>query len=208
MTARGLLLFALLGCGDDSGGGTADGPPGGADGPGAADGAGADGSGADGPGAADAGAFTLTSTVITPGALFPDDYTCDGIDMSPALTWSGGPSETQSYAVVLRDLDFMSGFIHWVIWDIPAGTTALPEDVDKTANPGDPAGAKQCRSFDGATFGYLGPCSPSSVNTYEFTVYALDVAELPNVTTNSTRAAVVAEILMHDVASTTLAGEH
>jgi Raf kinase inhibitor-like YbhB/YbcL family protein len=198
---RVALVLLLVACGDDDGGS--------ADGPAAADGAGsADGApGADGA-PADAAAFALTSTAFTEGEMLQDVYTCDDSDLSPPLAWTAGPSGTQSYAIVLRDLDYMSGFVHWVIWDIPAATSSLPQAVENEPNPAVPAGAKQCESYDGSTFGYRGPCSPSTVNTYQFTVYAMDVATLPGVTTASARADVVTAILEHDLASATLSGEH
>lgn len=156
----------------------------------------------------DAGPFSLTSTAIAEGSMIPDQYTCVGTNLSPPLAWANAPAGTQSFAIVFRDLDFMSGFIHWVIWDIPPGTAGLPEDVENQPNPSEVAGAKQCRSYDGSTYGYLGPCSGGSINTYEFTLYALDVTTLPNVTTDSSRASVTSEILLHVIDSTTLSGEH
>jgi hypothetical protein len=202
-----VLCVLLYGCGDDDGS-SADGPSGG-DGPGVADGPPAGDTGvADSPVTADAGPFGLTSSAISEGEMFPDEHTCDDADTSPPLAWTGAPSGTQSFAIVLRDLDYMSGFVHWVIWDIPASTTSLPEDVENVYAPATPAGAHQCRSYDGTTYGYRGPCSPSTVNTYEFTLYALDVATVPGLDMNSSRAEAVTAILEHDIASTTLSGEH
>lgn len=149
-------------------------------------------------------AFALTSTGITEGMAIPGKYACTtGGDGSPDLSWTAGPPLTLSYAVVLTDKT--NNLLHWVIWDIPGGTTSLPAGVENKANPAIPAGSKQAKSFDNKTFGYRGPCPPSK-HTYEFAVFALDVATLPNVTTASTRAEVDAEILKHDLASTTLTG--
>ena len=150
-------------------------------------------------------AFTLTSTGFTEGMAIPVKYACKGANVSPDLTWTMGPPGTQSYAMVLTDKS--NNLIHWVIWDIPSATLSLPEGVQNVANPAAPAGAKQVRSYDNTTFGYLGPC-PQNTHTYEFAVFALDVATLPNVTTNSTRNAVKAEILNHDLASATLTGTY
>jgi len=148
-------------------------------------------------------AFTLTSTGFTEGMAIPAKYTCKGMNVSPDLTWTAGPAGTQSYAVVLTDKS--NNLIHWVIWDIPAASLSLPEGVMNVANPATPAGAKQVKSYDNQTFGYLGPCPPN-LHTYEFAVFALDVATLPNVTTGSTRTAVKAEIVKHNPASATLTG--
>lgn len=150
-------------------------------------------------------AFALTSTGFTEGMPIPPKYACAGANGSPDLTWTPGPTGTLSYAVVLTDKS--NNLLHWVIWDIPGATTSLPASVENKANPADPAGSKQVKSYDNKTFGYLGPCPPN-MHTYEFAVFALDVATLPNVTTASTRAQVDAEILKHDLATTTLTGTY
>lgn len=149
--------------------------------------------------------FALTSTGFTEGAAIPPQYTCDQKKGSPDLAWTPGPTGTLSYAVVLTDKS--NNLLHWVIWDIPGATTGLPAAVENKADPASPAGSKQVKSYDNKTFGYLGPCPPNE-HTYEFAVFALDVATLPNVTTASTRAQVKAEILDHDLATTTLTGTY
>jgi Raf kinase inhibitor-like YbhB/YbcL family protein len=88
----------------------------------------------------------------------------------PALTWTPGPAGTKSYAITFIDTflapEDMLGY-HWVIWNIPANVTSLPEEFTDAAS----IGAKQNRE-------YLGPCpnypSGSAEHTYEFTIYALD----------------------------------
>jgi Raf kinase inhibitor-like YbhB/YbcL family protein len=150
-------------------------------------------------------AFALTSTGFTEGMVIPAKYACAGADGSPDLSWTAGPAGTLSYAVVLTDKS--NNLLHWVIWDIPGATTSLPAGVEKKANPAVPAGSKQAKSFDNQTFGYRGPC-PQNTHTYEFAVFALDVATLPGVTTASTRAEVNTEILKHDLTKTTLTGTY
>ncbi|MFT3767430.1 MAG: YbhB/YbcL family Raf kinase inhibitor-like protein [Minicystis sp.] len=149
--------------------------------------------------------FALTSTGYTEGSAIPAKYTCAGANASPDLKWTTGPAAAKSYAVVLTDKTI--NLVHWVIWDIPGATHALPEGVQKVANPPAPAGAKQVKSYDNSTFGYLGPCPPNQ-HTYELAVFALDVATLPSVTTASTRKDVVTEIQSHDLASATLTGTY
>ena len=39
-----------------------------------------------------------------------------GENVSPMLEWSGGPTDTESFAVVLYDTTY--NMLHWVIWDI------------------------------------------------------------------------------------------
>lgn len=141
--------------------------------------------------------------------MIPDQYACNngpGKNTSPDLSWTAGPAGTLSYAVVLTDKT-PSDYLHWVIWDIPAGTIALPASVENKANPAVPAGSKQVKSYDGQTYGYLGPC-PGETHTYEFAVFALDVATVPNITTASTLAQAKKQILNHDLASATLTGTY
>jgi Raf kinase inhibitor-like YbhB/YbcL family protein len=107
--------------------------------------------------------------------------------------------------VILTDQS--NSLLHWVIWDIPSNATGLPEGVEKVAQPSMPAGAKQAKSYDGATYGYLGPCPPST-HTYQFVVHALDVATLPGVTVASTRAEVATVVAAHDLGTAALSGTY
>jgi Raf kinase inhibitor-like YbhB/YbcL family protein len=105
----------------------------------------------------------------------PTEITRSGAGTSPELRWTGAPSGTKSFAVVLQDLSGNS--THWTIWNIPSTATGLPANVERTtAMPASPAGAQQCgKGTDAATkFGYIGP--GAACNVYEFTVYALSVS--------------------------------
>ena len=149
------------------------------------------------------GPLTLTSAVLAEGAMFPRDYTCNGANRSPPLTWINAPVGTQSLAMVLTDTS--NNLIHWVIYDIPATRGALPEDVDKVYLPPDVPGAKQTRSYNQQVTGYLGPCPPA-IHTYRFTLYAVGVASLPGATETSTRPQVEALIQANDLGMATLTG--
>ena len=147
---------------------------------GAAGSAGAAGTG----GAAGGGAFTLTSPALDnmPGCsedmadacdVFPNESISymQNANESPELAWTGAPAGAMSFAMVLQDLS--NGLAHWVLWNIPASTTMLPANVDKSdATPPVPAGSQQCNLGSGD--GYFGP--GSACNVYEFVVYALAVA--------------------------------
>jgi Raf kinase inhibitor-like YbhB/YbcL family protein len=106
-----------------------------------------------------------------------------------------------SYALVFLDTNIT--FNHWVVWDIPPSTLMLPEALPTTAMLTMPAGAKQA---SGQGTGYLGPCPSGMTHTYKFTIYALDVATLPGVTTSSSTMNIAAAIEMHDIASASLSG--
>ncbi len=200
MRHLGLVLLVLaVGCGGKDGGTPDPDGPGGSDGPG-----GGDGPAADGP----AGAFALTSPAFTEGTAIPQEITCDGNDTSPQLDWTGVPAGTMSFAVVLTDTTIVNGFLHSVIYDIPANLIGLPADVEKVFDPTDVTGAHQTRNFRGGTnFGYAGPC-PQNTHTYEFKLYALDVATLPGATVNTSMAQAKAAIEMHDIEATTLSGAY
>ena len=118
-------------------------------------------------------ALDIESAAFNDGDIMDPKYTCKGDDMSPQLSWSDIPDGTQSLALVCDDPDapFMT-WVHWVVYDIPATVTGLPEAVaaDETlAN-----GAKQGRN-DFRKIGYGGPCPPpGGPHRYYFKLYALD----------------------------------
>lgn len=114
--------------------------------------------------------FTLTSSVFQPDGQIPVRYTCDGEDLSPPLAWQGAPASTQSFALILDDPDAPGGtFTHWVLFDLPSGTTELAEDASSDAALAAHQGKTSWRKA-----GYGGPCPPSGTHHYVFTLYALD----------------------------------
>ena len=116
--------------------------------------------------------FTLKSSAFSEGSTIPKQYTCDGADVSPALTWAGAPAGTQSFALIADDPDAPVGtWTHWIIWDIPP-RGSLPEGVAKTETLND--GARQGKN-DFKRIGYGGPCPPpGKPHRYFFKLYALD----------------------------------
>src|SRR5207247_8468916 len=74
----------------------------------------------------------LTSSAFSAGGTIPKKHTCDGADVSPPLAWSDAPSAAQSFALIADDPDApVSTWVHWVLFDIPGKTRALPEGVAK-----------------------------------------------------------------------------
>jgi Raf kinase inhibitor-like YbhB/YbcL family protein len=113
----------------------------------------------------------LTST-FEPGELIPVRHTCDGEDVSPPLRWSEPPADTRSFALIVDDPDAPGGtFVHWLLYDVPAGSRALPEGVEgRDLAEG---GTQGLNGFD--RVGYGGPCPPGGPpHRYVFTLYALD----------------------------------
>lgn len=114
----------------------------------------------------------LTSPAFADGGLIPRRYTCDGDDASPPLAWSGVPATTVSLALIADDPDAPRGtWVHWVLYNLPATTTSLPEALPTDERL--PNGALQGRN-DFRRTGYGGPCPPSGTHRYFFKLYALD----------------------------------
>jgi Raf kinase inhibitor-like YbhB/YbcL family protein len=62
----------------------------------------------------------LTTSAFEAGADIPRQFTCDGADISPALTWSAPPDGTRSFALIVDDPDAPGGtWVHWVLYDLP-----------------------------------------------------------------------------------------
>jgi len=102
-------------------------------------------------------------------------YGCTGENIRPTLRWSDAPARTRSFAVTVFDPDAPtgSGWWHWAVIDLPAGTRTLSADAAL------PAGARALRNDYGQT-SWGGPCPPAGdpPHHYVFTVYALDVTHL------------------------------
>lgn len=156
-------------------------------------------------------AFALSSTAFADGGLIPKVHDCassgDGDpekkDESPPLAWSGAPEQAKSYAIVMHDLD--NGIIHWVIYDIPASTAELPQNVDHAYQPAVPAGARQAYYRGSANFfGYQGPCTTN--HTYEWAVHALNKESLTELDANSSTQAAETAIDAATIATASLRG--
>ena len=121
-------------------------------------------------------AFALTSPAFTEGSAIPVKYSCDGADVSPPLAWSDAPPGTVSFALIADDPDAPAGtWVHWVLYNLPATITELPENVAKVETL-DLGGARQGRN-DFHRPGYGGPCPPPGpAHRYFFKLYALDTA--------------------------------
>jgi phosphatidylethanolamine-binding protein (PEBP) family uncharacterized protein len=158
---------------------------------------GAGGHGGSGGGTGGGGPFKLTSSEHTEGAVFAEALTCAGVGRSPALAWTAGPAGTKSYALTFLDETLTAtgnanGY-HYVIWDIPASTLALPPNLPSGASLTAPVVAKQlspANGFDKLPINtYFGPCPNAIGNTnntdkYAFTLYALPVEQLTGTLTS------------------------
>ncbi len=152
--------------------------------------------------------FTISSPAFEPGGPIPARYTCDGADLSPALSWSGVPAGTRSLALVVYDPDAPDPqaprmtWIHWVLYDLPPESGGLPEAVAPDALP---AGTREGLN-DWRRTGYGGPCPPIGRHRYFFKLYALD-AVLPDLH-HPTRAALEQAMRGHVLGAAELIGTY
>ena len=155
--------------------------------------------------------LTLTSSAFAANQPIPAKYTGEGLDVSPALKWEGAPAGTKSFALICDDPDALGVagrvWVHWVLFDLSAKTTALPENVAKTETVEALGGAKQGLT-DFGRVGYGGPMPPRGhgVHHYHFKLYALDV-EL-NLPAKAGKAPVEEAIRGHILAQTELIGTY
>jgi len=148
--------------------------------------------------------FLLKSTSFENGGRIPRLYTCDGKDVSPALFWTGVPERTAALALIVNDPDAPRGdWVHWVLFDMPAKRRDLPEyvAVGDTIRGGGTHGLN-----DFGNLGWGGPCPPSGMHQYIFTLYALD-APL-NLRARATRDDVVGAMRGHLLAQARLIGKY
>ena len=110
--------------------------------------------------------FQLTSPAFEANADIPKEYTCDGRDINPPLTFKNVPGNAKSLALTVSDPDAPRGtWSHWVIYNIPPNITGIVENT----NPG----TEGLSDFGKYTYG--GPCPPDKrPHHYIFRLYALD----------------------------------
>jgi Raf kinase inhibitor-like YbhB/YbcL family protein len=157
-------------------------------------------------GASADGLFTLSSPAFKDGDLLastfafrgaaPDGGDCGGQGLSPPLTWTNPPPRTQSFALVIYDIDGRegAGVVHWVAYDIAPSklSVALGEGVTgatRLTNGTNTHGTAEFRGF----------CPPQgeAPHHYVMTVFALDLAPIlaPGMTRDELLAAVNQHVL-------------
>jgi Raf kinase inhibitor-like YbhB/YbcL family protein len=123
--------------------------------------------------------IVVESPTLKADQPMPREYSADGRNVSPPLSWSNVPAATKAFAVVLEDPDAGNPppFVHWVIYRIPATAKGLPENIPFEPDmpmPPEIAGAIQGVSGFRRPI-YRGPAPPpGKVHHYHFVVFALD----------------------------------
>ncbi|WP_154793798.1 YbhB/YbcL family Raf kinase inhibitor-like protein [Occultella kanbiaonis] len=124
--------------------------------------------------------FTVTSTDITDGVPLPALHSLTGGNVSPQLSWSGFPPQTQSFLLTCFDPDAPtpSGYWHWTVADLDVTVTEMEQGWGKSdlTLPGASFHART----DGGAFAYEGAAPPpgDGPHRYAFAVHALDVETL------------------------------
>lgn len=116
----------------------------------------------------------LTSSAFLPGKAIPARHTGEGEDVSPALSWHDAPQETRSFAVICHDPDAplvsdqgTYGFVHWVLYNIPASVTSLAEGTHDYTNG----------TTDFGKQGYGGPMPPNGHGKHQYYFWVLALNE-------------------------------
>jgi Raf kinase inhibitor-like YbhB/YbcL family protein len=135
--------------------------------------------------------FELESPDLKPNQMMPERYVfggmgCKGDNLSPALSWRDAPEGTKSFAIMVHDPDAPTGgagIWHWVVINIPAGTSAIEAGASTPDGSKLPPGSRQiANDYVGMTgnFAWSGPCPPKGAepHIYNFTLYALKIEKL------------------------------
>jgi Raf kinase inhibitor-like YbhB/YbcL family protein len=114
----------------------------------------------------------ITSSAFAHGGPIPQQFTCEGQDVSPSLSWTDPPKETKSFALIVHDPDAPrpNGFVHWIVYNIPQSITQIAQNAPRNASL--PELGLQGRN-DSGKVGYMGPCPPSGRHRYFFRLYSL-----------------------------------
>jgi Raf kinase inhibitor-like YbhB/YbcL family protein len=142
------------------------------------------------PPGASLSSITVTSRSVPSDQQLPVEYSCDGKNVSPELTWSSPPDGTKALVVVLEDLDVSGDFTHWLVLNLPPDVHTLKEGAD-VAELGAKLGQNDLHNVH-----YDGPCPPrGDLHRYRFRILASD-RPLP-LEEGATRRAVDAALAGH-----------
>jgi phosphatidylethanolamine-binding protein (PEBP) family uncharacterized protein len=113
------------------------------------------------------GTFSLSSPEVTEGGSLPQEYTCDGASATLPLTWTGAPTGTKSFAILM---DHTPGpedsHWYWIVYNLPTTVTSLEKNVTGIGTLG--------TNSVNDKVAYAPPCSKGpGPKIYTYTVYAL-----------------------------------
>jgi len=147
----------------------------------------------------------LTSTVFEKGGSIPLKHTCEGEDVSPALSWSGTPDGARAFAVICHDPDAplvtpsgTYGFVHWVLYNIPESTTGLEEGCADFTSGQNNFGKD----------GYGGPMPPNGHGTHQYYFWILALNEVTDLEPGLTMWELLERIEPHLIGMNRLVGTY
>ena len=147
----------------------------------------------------------IKSTAFEGGDSIPKQYTCDGADISPQLSWSQPPEGTGSMVLICDDPDAPMGtWVHWVLYGLSPDTLEISENIpdDKEVLGGAKHGVNDFHKY-----GYGGPCPPGGTHRYFFKLYAVDT-EVVDLDPGATKDEVLVAIKGHVLAEGQLMGRY
>ncbi len=145
----------------------------------------------------------ITSPVFQEGESIPRKYTCEGVETSFPLNFSGIPSEAKSLALIMDDSDVPKNlradgmWVHWVVYGIDPKTTEVKEGTPSLGTQGVNTGGKN---------GYQGPCPPDREHRYFIKLYALDMT--PDLKEGATKEELLKAMEGHIIAQAELMGRY
>ena len=146
----------------------------------------------------------ISSPAFKNNGIIPKQYTCDGANISPPLSWTGIPESTKSLALILDDPDAPgSTWVHWVIYNMPPDSKGLQEDVLPIQ---DMAHETKQGTNDFKKIGYGGPCPPSGTHRYFFKLYELDTKL--NLESGATKKQLLIAMKGHIISQAKLVGKY
>lgn len=148
------------------------------------------------------GSFTVASSDVADGVQLGEEFTFAGGNLSPQLSWSAFPAQTRGFVMTCFDPDAPtpSGFWHWVVVGLGAGTTELPRGAGAEGDDSLPDGAFHCRNdFGSKAYGGAAPPPGDHPHRYYFVVHAIDVERL-DVDSDATPAVVSFNLAFHTLA--------
>jgi Raf kinase inhibitor-like YbhB/YbcL family protein len=113
----------------------------------------------------------ILSSDFQDNGSIPSQFTCDGANVSPNLSFSEVPQEAVSLALIMEDPDVPKTvradgmWDHWLVWNISPKTNGVQSGERVVGTYGNNTGGKP---------EYGGPCPPDREHRYFFTLYALD----------------------------------
>ena len=147
----------------------------------------------------------IKSTAFGEGNSIPKQYTCDGADISPQLSWSQPPEGTGSMVLICDDPDAPMGtWVHWVLYGLSPDTLEISEGIpdDREVLGGAKHGVNDFHKY-----GYGGPCPPGGTHRYFFKLYAVDT-EVVDLDPGATKDEVLVAIKGHVLAEGQLMGRY